>query len=97
MKVSVHYQYQKLLLSGDIELNPSPRLPPKVVLEQSRRLQLRPFDVGGDGDCSFRAVSHQFYGDPKHHVRESIVINEHNKCADTCALSVPIFYEITYM
>ena len=66
----------KLLLSGDIELNPGPvqntnsvtRLPSNAVLEQRlRHYQLRPFDVGGDGDCFFRAVSHQLYGDPEHH------------------------------
>ena len=65
----------KLLLSGDIELNPGPvqstnsvTKPSNVVLEQRlRHYQLRPFDVGGDGDCFFRAVSHQLYGDPEHH------------------------------
>jgi hypothetical protein len=65
----------KLLLSGDIEINPGPppntnsltRLPSHLVLEQRlRRYQLRPFDVGGDGDCFFRAVSHQMNGDPEH-------------------------------
>ena len=66
----------KLLLSGDIELNPRPvqtinrvtKLPSNVVLEQRlRHYQLRTFDVGGDGDCFFQAVSHQLYGDPEHH------------------------------
>ena len=66
----------KLILSGDIELNPGPvqntnsvtRLPSNAVLGQRlRHYQLRPFDVGGDGDCFFRAVSHQLYGDPEHH------------------------------
>ena len=62
-----HYDIfqNKPLLSGDIELNPGPvqntnsltRLPLHVVLEQ----RLRPFDIGGDGDCFFRAVSHQLY------------------------------------
>ena len=33
-----------------------------------RQLGLRPVDVGGDGDCFFRAVSHQLYGDPNHHL-----------------------------
>ena len=63
------------MLSGDIELNPGPvqnnsptRLSSNVVLQQRlRRFQLRPFDVGGDGDCFFRAVSHQLYADPEQH------------------------------
>ena len=29
---------------------------------------MRPFDVGGAGDCFFRAVSHQLYGDSSHHL-----------------------------
>ena len=33
-----------------------------------RQLGLRPVDVGGEGDCFFRAVSHQLYGDPSHHL-----------------------------
>jgi hypothetical protein len=78
--ISIVSQYDifqnKPLLSGDIELNPGPvqntnsltRLPLHVVLEQRlRSYELRPFDVGGDGDCFFRAVSHQLYGDPEHH------------------------------
>ena len=59
----------KLLLFGDIELKPGPvqntnsvtRLPSNAVLEQRLRHQLRPFDVGGDGDCFFPAMSHQLY------------------------------------
>ena len=27
----------------------------------------RPLDVGGTGDCFFRAVSHQLYGNPNSH------------------------------
>ena len=33
-----------------------------------RQLGLRHVDVGGEGDCFFRAVSHQLYGDPNHHL-----------------------------
>ncbi|XP_028410670.1 uncharacterized protein LOC114538965 [Dendronephthya gigantea] len=65
----------KLLLSGDIELNPGPVkntnivLPSNIVLAQRlRRYQLIPCDVGGGGDCFFRAVSHQLYGDPERHL-----------------------------
>ena len=37
------------------------------MLEQRLRcFQSRTFDVGGDGDCFFQAVSHQLYGDPEH-------------------------------
>ena len=70
-----HISQRALMLSGDIELNPGPvqnnsptRLSSNVVLQQRlRRFQLRPFDVGGDGDCFFRAVSHQLYADPERH------------------------------
>ena len=36
---------------------------------QSRSAQhgLRILDIGGAGDCFFRAVSHQFYGKPSYH------------------------------
>ena len=63
-----HMSQKKLMLSGDIELNPGPSY--NIMLEQRLRcFQLRPFDVGGDGDCFFRAVSHQLYGDPEHHLQ----------------------------
>ena len=40
-----------------------------------RQLGLRPLDVGGAGDCFFRAVSHQIYGDPNNHfsVRQAAI------------------------
>ena len=75
-----HYVAEKkLLLSGDIELNPGPvqnentqariTLPSYLLLEQRLgQFQMRPLDVGGAGDCFFRAVSHQLYGDPSHHL-----------------------------
>ena len=67
------------MISGDIELNPGPvqkdnsqagiTLPSHLVLQQRlQHFQLRPLDVGGAGDCFFRAVSHQLYGDPSHHL-----------------------------
>ena len=69
----------KLLTSGDIELNPGPEqnLNSQTILSvgstmllnlRLHQLGLRPVDVGGDGDCFFRAVSHQLYGDPNHHL-----------------------------
>jgi hypothetical protein len=66
-----------LLLSEDIEMNPGPvqnssslcSIPPNTILKQRLRcFQLRPFDVGGGGDCFFRAVSHQLYGNPEQHL-----------------------------
>jgi len=69
----------KLLTSGDIELNPGPQqndntqttlsLGSTILLNfRLRRLGLRPLDVGGAGDYFFRAVSHQLYGAPCHHL-----------------------------
>ena len=68
----------KLLTSGDIELNPGPQQGVNCQTTLSvgstmllnfwlHQLGLRPQDVGGWGDCFFRAVSHQLYGDPSHH------------------------------
>ncbi|XP_028405778.1 OTU domain-containing protein 4-like [Dendronephthya gigantea] len=56
------------MLSGDIERNPGPILSNLVLEQRLRCFQLGPFDVGGDGDCFFRAVSHQLYGDPGQHL-----------------------------
>ena len=66
----------KLLTSGDIELNPGPvgsqtalSIGSTMLLNlRLGQLGLRPVDVGGEGDCFFRAVSHQLYGDPSHHL-----------------------------
>ena len=69
----------KLLMFGDIELNPRPE---QSVCDQTalsvsstlllnyrlHQLGLRPLDVDGAGDCFFRAVSHQLYGDSSHHL-----------------------------
>ena len=33
------------------------------------RLGLKPLDVGGSGDCFFRAVSHQIYQNPDYHMK----------------------------
>ena len=74
-----HESKKKLLVSGDIELNPGPvqnstnettiTVPPHVPLEQRLgQFELTPLDVGGASDCFFQAVSHQLYGDPGHHL-----------------------------
>ena len=58
----------KICTSGDIELNPGPVN--GYLLLQSRLAQrgLSILDVGGAGDCFFRAVSHQLYGEPSYHM-----------------------------
>ena len=84
-----------IALSGDVELNPGPRItcnlngevllpfndPQFVFKYRLLRYRLRPLDVGGGGDCFFKAVSHQLYGDPSHHleIRAAGVryLNEH--------------------
>ena len=70
----------RLLLSGDIKLNPGPV--EKQSIEQSfvtysqaeqilnqrlSNIQLTALEVGGGGNCFFRAVSHQLYGNPNYH------------------------------
>ena len=63
---------RKLLLSNDVEVNPGPDndkrnqvaltfVPDPLCLLEQRLylLGMRPLDVGGAGDCLFRAVSHQ--------------------------------------
>ena len=57
-----------IFTSGDIELNPGPAN--AYMLLQSRLTQqgLSTLDVGGAGDCFFRAVSHQLYGEPSYHM-----------------------------
>lgn len=70
----------KLLTLGDVELNPGPLQGVNTQITLSlgstmllnfrlHRLGLRPLDVGGAGDCFFRAVSHQLYGDPSCHLQ----------------------------
>lgn len=58
----------KIFTSGNIELNPGPVN--GYLLLQSRLAQrgLSILDVGGAGDCFFRAVSHQLYGDFSYHM-----------------------------
>ena len=59
---------KKILLSGDIELNPGPAETPILLNICLIRLGLIPLDVGGSGDCFFRSVSHQLYGNCSHHL-----------------------------
>ena len=42
--------------------------PGSLLKNRLNQFRLQPLDVGGLGDCFFRAVSHQLYGDPNSHV-----------------------------
>jgi len=73
-----HLSSRIISLSGDVELNPGPseqttlcsssRMNSASLLE-TRLLYLgrTAVDFGGGGDCFFRAVSHQLYGNPNNH------------------------------
>ena len=75
-KLTVTYNVagRNILLSGDVQLNPGPKMVdsmsignPEFVFEyRLLRHGLRPLDVGGGGDCFFRSVWHQLYGDSSH-------------------------------
>ena len=81
-KVSVMYNTTKqtLLLSGDVELNPGPLTDNTIngvcfynnsdftLRYRMLRHGLIPLDVGGEGDCFFRSVSHQLYGNSNSHL-----------------------------
>ncbi|PFX13157.1 putative bifunctional UDP-N-acetylglucosamine transferase and deubiquitinase ALG13 [Stylophora pistillata] len=75
-----------LLRSGDVELNPGPEQnvnnQTNLSVDSSTLLNFRlgqlgliALDVGGAGDCFFKAVSHQLYGNPSHHfhIRQAAV------------------------
>ena len=76
-----HLSNRIISLSGDVELNPGPTdqyfnamsrsslSTNSVSLLETRLAQLgrTALDVGGDGDCFFKAVSHQIYGNPNNH------------------------------
>ena len=81
LKVNTILRLIKLLLSGDIEMNPGPTenvinksicFSPEdnsiLLTTRLHRHGLRPLDVGVGGDCFFRAVAHQLYGDPNFHL-----------------------------
>ena len=66
------------MLSGDVELNrgalnsvgsqeEAPLAACNILKNRLQQLGLRPLDVGGEGDCFFKAISHQLYGDCNHH------------------------------
>ena len=73
-----------ILLSGDVERNPGPfgqdvrngasseiaslQTLSSVFNDRLARHGLISLDVGGSGDCLFRSVAHQLYGDPGHHL-----------------------------
>ena len=73
---------QNVLFSGDIKLNPGPRTVCNaagkriipfdgsnfIFRYRLLRHNLRPLDVGGGGDCLYRSVSHQLYGNEGHHL-----------------------------
>ena len=63
-------------LSGDVEENPGPSSAYSVAVGNTvslletrlSRFGRSALDVGGGGDCFFRAVSHQLYGNPHYHL-----------------------------
>ena len=59
-------------------MNPGPAN--AYMLLQSRLAQqgLSALDVGGAGDCFFRAVSHQLYGEPSYHMNIRCVAVQYN-------------------
>ncbi|XP_029180372.2 uncharacterized protein LOC114947944 [Acropora millepora] len=72
---------RNILLSGDIELNPGPTTTNtsssqmmcregsnSVFNSRLRRYGLRALEVGGNGNCLFRAIAHQIYGDANRHL-----------------------------
>ena len=74
---------RSILLSGDVEMNPGPRMvftstsPGNGIVFDNHnfvfqyrllRHNLEQLDVGGGGDCFFKSVSHQLYGNSMHHL-----------------------------
>ena len=62
-----------------LALNPGPMMgnatenisfvnPDFILHYRMLRYGLRPLDVGGGGDCLFKSISHQLYGDSSHHI-----------------------------
>lgn len=72
---------RNILLNGDVELNPGPTTTntnssqmmcregsDSVFNSRLHRYGLRALEVGGMGNCLFRAVAHQIYGDANRHL-----------------------------
>ena len=72
---------RNILFSGDVELNPGPTTTNtnssqmmfrggsnSVFNSRLRRYRLRALEVGGMGNCLFRAVAHQIYRDVNCHL-----------------------------
>ena len=58
-------KYKHITLRGGmLSCNPSQHLPMQCLSERLSHLGLKPLDVGGSGDCFFKAVSHQLYQTP---------------------------------
>ena len=51
----------------DIEFNPDPDNGYMLLQSRLAECGLSLLDVGGAGDCFFRAVSHQLHGEPSYH------------------------------
>ena len=64
-------------MSGDVELNPGPNVTIQneisfidsdfILKYRMLRYGLKPLEVGGAGDCFFRSISHQLYGNSGYH------------------------------
>ena len=62
------------MLSGDVERNPGPNaknspdicsvVSPSLFENRLKRHGLTALEVGGGGNCLFRAIAHQLYNDP---------------------------------
>ena len=80
--VAVYNESEKnILLSGDVESNPGPVTNVSTLSQATTndrsdflltyrllRHGLNQLDVEGGGDCFFKSVSHQLYGDSHHHL-----------------------------
>ena len=63
-------KYKHITLRGGmLSCNLRQDLPMQCLSERLSHLGLKPLDVGGSGDCFFKAVSHQLYQTPTLHAR----------------------------